>query len=169
MLERRIDPSLDERLTTRDLIEPSLQENYLGSRQVVGAIVADFCLFVRDLLVARASGQIAAEEFTATVNAERDRLAVIIAGEDPEYPGVDGWNDHMLGFRLRVALGSYWQQNRAANDSSPYKALFSYLSWAVFDSVQKSGGDPDLEEAVLVPITGHIISVLLGADKKVGG
>ena len=168
MLERRISPELDERLTTQDLIAPSVQPNYLGSAQVVGGIVADYCLFVRDLLLARARSQITAPEFTAKVNAERDRLADVIAGADPEYPGVDGWNDNMLGMRLRVVLGSYWQQNRAANDGSPYKAFFSYLAWAVFDAVNKSHGDPDIEGETLSAVTAPLIRVLLGAEKAEG-
>ncbi|MGH8854318.1 MAG: hypothetical protein ACREWI_08570, partial [Telluria sp.] len=117
-------------------------------------------------LVARAREKLSVEEFTAEVNAERDRLAAIIASENSEYRGIAGWHDNMLGFRLRVVLGSYWQQNRAANGGCPYKALFSYLCWAVFDAMQKSGGDQAKEGLILSETTGKVIRTLLRAENK---
>jgi hypothetical protein len=136
----------------------------LGSQEVVGGLIADYCMFVRDLLLDRARGALTTKEFAERVRHERDRLAVIIAGEDPLYVGIKSWSGSKLGFRLRVVLGTYWQQNRIENDNCPYKAVFSWLCWAVFDSLEQAGGDQDREGSIMSAKTGEIISILLGPE-----
>lgn len=167
MVQRQIDQALDDRLTGEDVVSEALQENYLGDPAVVGGIVADFCLFVRDLVEQRAKGELDAAGFKAKVVAERDRLAEIIAGKDPAYAGVPGWTNYSLRYRLIVELGQFWQAHKAENDRDPHKAVFAWLCWAVVDTLQKANGDQDMEVALLSVHTGQIIRLLLGTDKRV--
>lgn len=157
-----------EQGSAENIVELPLQENYLGSPAVIGGIVADYCLFVRDLVVLRAKGELDAAGMKAQVVAERDRLAEIIAGNDPAYPGVPGWNNYSLRYRLVAELGQYWQAHREENARDPHKAVFSWLCWAVVDTLQKASGDQDLEASMLSVHTGQIIQILLGANKKSG-
>lgn len=160
-LERRRDQGSAE-----SSVELPLKENYLGNPEVIGGIVADYCLFLRDLVVLRAKAELDAAGFKAQVIGERDRLAEIIAGNDPAYPGVPGWNNYSLRYRLIAELGQYWQAHKEENGRDPHKAVFSWLCWAVVDTLQKAGGDQDLEASMLAVHTGQIIRILLGTNRK---
>ncbi|HEX7641992.1 MAG TPA: hypothetical protein VF472_07235 [Burkholderiaceae bacterium] len=139
-------------------------KRYLGNPSVVGALVGDYCLAVRDMLVERSTGELASDEFVARVNEMGRELSAIFLGRDPDYKPIIGWNAISLAAHLQVALGSYWAEYRDSHANDPVKVLFAWLCWAVYDAMDRANGDDDLEAVILSEHTGAAIRLLLGAD-----
>ena len=155
--------------TTEDestMFSDGLGGRYLGSPEVVGGLVAGYCESVRCMLEQRAAGTREASEFVTRVNKMVGEMSTIFSGQDPAYKPIVGWNSMPLGVHLRVALGQYWQEQRADHGDDPIRVLFAWLCWATFDAVSRSHGDPDLEGLILSDHTESAIRLLLGSDRR---
>lgn len=148
------------------MFHDALNEIYLGNPAVVGGLVADYCLAVREMLVQRAAGTLTAAEFVARINEMCAEQSAIFSGRDPAYKGIIGWHPLSLNAHLVVSLKSYWTDNRAAHGDDPIKVLFAWLCWAVFDAMERSHDDPDLEGIILSDRTHAVIRMLLGTDGR---
>lgn len=138
MQRAKICRGIDERQYEGAILATAVSsKTFLGNPEVVGGLIADFCMLVREMLMKRSNGEVSAEEFVKEVNLMRDRMAGIFAGRDRQYTSIKGWPQE-LDSGLRVALGSYWESHRDKNDNHPFKAFFSWLCWAVFDSLKRS-------------------------------
>ena len=163
----KITQAEDDKLYQQAMFSTPLQANYLGNPEVVGKLVADYCMAVREMLVQRSTGQLDASAFMERINDMAVELSVIFSGKSKEYPPIIGWNAITLGARIKVALGSYWAENHAANGDDPIRTLFVWLCWGVFDAVQRSQGDDELEGVILSDRTASVINMLLGTDRRV--
>lgn len=162
----KISVEKDDELYQHAMFSDALGENYLGSPAVVGGMIAVYCLAVRDMLVQRAAGTLESTEFVARVNEMCAEMSVIFSGNDDEFKPLIGRNAISLGARLKVALGSYWQENRESHGDDPIKVLFAWLCWGVFDAMERSNGDEDLEGVILSDRTESAIRLLLGTDRR---
>ena len=163
----RISDAEDDKRYQESMFADSLDnKKYLGSPAVVGALVADYCIAVRDMLVERASGGLAPDEFVARVNEMGSSLSAIFSGRNPDYKPIIGWNAISLGAHVKLALGSYWAEYRDSHGDDPIKVLFAWLCWGVYDAMQRANGDDDLESVILSEHTEPAIRLLLGTDRR---
>jgi len=141
-------------------------KKYLGNPTVVGTLVADYCLAVRDMLVELSTRELASDEFVARVNEMTSDLSAIFSGRNADYKPIIGWNAISLGAHVKLALASYWAEYRDSHGDDPIKVLFAWLCWGVSDAMQRAKGDDELESVILSEHTESVIRLLLGADGR---
>lgn len=164
---KKISEAEDDKRYRQSMFTDVLDNNkYLGNPAVVGGLVADYCLAVRDMLVERSTGDLAPDEFVARVNEMGSDLSAIFSGRNADYRSIIGWNEISLGAHLKVVLGSYWEEYHDSHGDDPVKVLFAWLCWAVYDAMLRADGDDDLEGVILSEHTESAIRLLLGADPR---
>lgn len=143
----------------------AVENNYLGSPDVVQQIIGEYIEKILDLL--KQSSSISSEEFRQQVNADGLKFAAIFSGEDPDYKPVVGWNSRVAGLnaRLRIQLGEYWTKHRDECENDPYRALYSWLVWAVYDAVKSD--DRDIADMKMADRLQTLTRMLLGTDRRV--
>lgn len=141
-------------------------DNYLGNPHLVTRLVAEYCSKCRALLEQRAAGQIDEARFVKLADGVGGEFADIFAGRNPAFTIIIGYNNVTLNARLRVELGSFWQENRDRYGDDPYRAFFGWLLWAVFNAWQKADGDDTLEEVIAGPSVAQAVRLLLGTDRR---
>lgn len=140
------------------------EDNYLGSPEVVQRILADSVEEILELL--KQSSSISSEEFRQQISANGLKFSAIFAGENPDYKPVVGWNSRVAGLnaRLRIQLGDYWPKHRDECDGDPYRALYSWLVWAVYDAIKAD--DRDITDMKMADRLQTVTRMLLGTDRR---
>lgn len=144
----------------------ALADNYLGSPRVVEKLLQDFCAETFADLSARSTGSLSANEATDRFNGRAAALGKILSGEDPAYRPVVGWNSVGLKYRVRSALGHYWEQQRKRYNDDAFMVLGAYLVWLVFETMKKSNDDADQAGAEMAQAIDMLVRVLLGTERR---
>lgn len=145
----------------------ALKDNYLGSPIVVEKIIAQYAAEMHEWFMARGAGVMTAKKMQAKVLERSLEFAAIFSGEDKNYIPVPGYNSRVTGLnaKIRVDLGHYWQQERAKFDDDPYRVLYDWLLWAVYDSLTKYD-DEELNLIELSDTLQSLVRMLTGTDKR---
>lgn len=145
-------------------LKDALKDNYLGSPEVVQRILGEQIEEILDLL--RQASSISSDEFRQQVVANGLKFSAIFAGENPDYKPVIGWNSRVAGLnaRLRVQLGDYWKKHRDECDNDPYRALYGWLVWALYDAIKAD--DRDITDMKMADRLQTVTRMLLGTDRR---
>jgi hypothetical protein len=141
-------------------------EYYLGNTSLVTRLVGEFSSKIEALVLnlqSQAIGKIEAKAFLA---AEIKKLAEIFSGHHPGYNPIKGYNNHLLGHKLKADLGEYWQQHRVEWNDDPVCVLFDWLAALVMEKVKLADGDDMLLEIMLKPSVQYTVKVLLGIEDR---
>lgn len=144
------------------------EENYLGSPAVVGRLVSTFCYQAEQILVAKGSGVITADQCAAQFVALCREYGGIFSGEDPEYKTIIGFHgaNRSLWIRSQVELGEFWREHKDTFGENPVSVMFYWLFLWVLDAFNKADGDDMLLGVMLSPRIEQMNERLLGIEER---
>lgn len=158
--------SVIERDVPQDFVD-ALKDNYLGSPVVVKEIIATYVAEILKWLSAMGDGLMTSEEMQKQVLERSIEFSAIFSGDDKNYRPVPGYNSRVTGLnaKIRVDLARYWQSERSKFDDDPYRVLYAWLLWTIYNCVTKY----DNEELNLMALSDQLqrcVQLLTGTEKR---
>jgi hypothetical protein len=115
---------------------------YLGDPAVVDRLVRGYVMGLWDTTVAVSTGQMPKDQATAANQAAAQAFMTVIAGCDPAYVPLGGWNANETGGLksfIRKALGDLMHPGMLAREpDGPYEALAAYLMRETYQLLAQS-------------------------------
>ena len=150
---------------TEDILElePSKQENYLGSPDVVSKIVQGFCDKVYDGIMAKVRKESPEGELTDNLLRMARAFSDVFMGKNTDYLPVRGWNcEAGLGETAKRQLAQNWEKRALISSDDPLQVLFGWLVVNIFHAIKEAGGDPDIAGMYVTVAKMKVINTLMG-------